>query len=108
MQRAPHALNRGKTALLLQRMRNAGRSMVRANITNACSSASLKLVDEIAKLALALGKRNALDQHRKTKSCSYPEILLEFRTGQDRNVRNNRFGCRRANFAEASAAREPG
>lgn len=42
----------------------------------------LKLIDEIAKLAFALGKRNALDQHRRTNSCSYPEILLEFRTGQ--------------------------
>lgn len=108
MQRAPHALNRGKTALLLQRVRNAGRSMVRANITNACSSASLKLIDEIAKLAVALGKRNAFDQHRRTNSCSYPEILLELRTGPDRKARNTRFGCRRANLAEVSAAREPG
>lgn len=68
----------------------------------------LKLIDEIAKLAFALGKRNALDQHRRTNSCSYPEILLEFRTGPDRNVRNGQFRCRRANLAEASAAREPG
>lgn len=68
----------------------------------------LKLIDEIAKLAFALGKRNALDQHRRTNSCSYPEILLEFRTGPDRNARNTRFGCRQANHAEASAARKPG
>lgn len=68
----------------------------------------LKLIDDTAKLAFALGKRKALDQHRRTNSCSYPEILLEFRTGPDRNVRNTRFGCRRATVAEASAAREPG
>ncbi|WP_433995739.1 isocitrate lyase/phosphoenolpyruvate mutase family protein [Bradyrhizobium diazoefficiens] len=67
----------------------------------------LKLIDEIAKLAF-LGKRNALDQHRRTNSCSYPDILLEFRTGPDRNARNTRFGCRRANLAEASAARKLG
>lgn len=68
----------------------------------------LKLIDEIAKLAFALGKRNALDQHRRTNSRYYPGIPLEFRTGPDRNVRNTRFGCRRANLAEASAARELG
>lgn len=111
MRRATHALNR--------RMRDdcslAGMNAERRPVDSAgghCRGLHivdvLKLIDEIAKLAFALEKRNALDQHRRTNSCSYPEILLEFRTGPDRNARNTRFGCRRANLAEASAARKPG
>lgn len=68
----------------------------------------LKLIDEISKLAFAVEKQDALDRSPQEEFGSYPEILLEFRTGPDRNVRNTRFGCRRANLAEASAAREPG
>lgn len=89
-------------------MPNAGRSTVRATQAPCSSVDVLKLLDEIAKLAFALGKRNALDRSPQGKFVLRPEILLEFRTGPDRNVRNTRFGCRRANVAEASAAREPG
>lgn len=109
MRRARHALNR--------RMRDdcslAGMNAERPPVDSAgghCRGLHivdvLKLIDEIAKLAFARGKQNALDQHRRTNSCPYPEILLEFRTGPDRKARNIRFGCRRANLAEASAARE--
>lgn len=75
MRRAPHALNRS--------MRDdcslAGMHAERRPVDSAgghCKGLHivdvLTLIDEIAKLAFALGKRNALDQHRKTNSCSYP------------------------------------
>ncbi|MBH5392221.1 hypothetical protein H1B27_39150 [Bradyrhizobium sp. CNPSo 4019] len=58
----------------------------------------LKLIDEIAKLAFAVGKRNALDQAPQEEFGSKPEMLLEFRTGPDRNFRDTQFRGRRANL----------
>lgn len=110
MQRAPHALNRrmredcSLAAMHAERrpVDGAGAHCKRLLVVDV-----LKLIDEIAKLAFAVAKRDALNPAPQEDFGSYPEILLEFRTGPDWNVRTTRFDCRRAKLAEASAAREP-
>lgn len=111
MRRAPHAPNRRMRddCYLLQWHTERRPVDGAGEHCSACSSVDfLTLIDEIAKLAFAVGKPDAPTKHRRRTSARTRRLLLEFRTGPDRNVRNTRFGCRRANLAEASAAREPG
>lgn len=110
MLRAPHALNRrmredcSLAAMHAERrpVDGAGEHCKRLLVVDV-----LKLIDEL-RSSLAVGKWDTPTKHRRRDLGSSPEILLEFRIGPDRNVRNTQFRGRRANLAEASAAREPG